>query len=229
MIRLVILLLLAAAPAFAAPPAHLQKECDAARASKPAQTPAAALRSTSTLTFRVSKSSEPIKTIRLRRIVQCGYKSGVLANALESIYLEVATKDRGDVQFDTKMPGQSKRYFAECEGGLRAALPDLKKGFSVASPKGFTLPCHHRIYRTDGKEPDRVTGAYTYKPQQAKLDVLDLTADAIKIAIDVTVENKFEIMRLQAQAEGPIANSVQVWDCAPPKPGTRPELPPPCH
>jgi hypothetical protein len=219
---LVILLVLAAAPAFAAPPAHLQKECDAARAAKPA--PSAA-----TLTFRVSKSSEPIKTIRLRRIVQCGYKNGALANALESIYLEVATKDRGDVQFDTKVPNQSKRYFAECEGALRAALPDLKKGFSVAWPKAFTLPCHHRIYRTDGKEPDRVTGVNTYKVQQAKLDVLDMTAGVIKVAIDVTVENSFENMRLQAQAEGPIANSVQVWDCAPPPAGTRPELPPPCH
>jgi hypothetical protein len=204
-----------------ASPADLRAECDAARGKAPVQA--------APLAYKASKHSEPIRAVILKRFVQCGYTAGTLVNAIETIYLQVDTQDRGDVQFDTKNPQQTTRYYVECEGAVRATRADLRAGFVASWNKTFTLPCVHRIYRVDGAGTDRVTGAYTYRPQQATFEVVAVKGGKLEFRFDVTVANPFETLHLQAEASGPMPATIQVFDCSPPKENTRPLRPDVCN
>jgi len=221
---LAVWVVLACTPAAADPPGRtraLDKECAAARRARPVAT-------TGQLTFKTSMRSEPIRSVAIERTLSCGYRNGKLSRAIESIDVHLVTPERGTIQFDTRNPGQTKRYFVECVGAIRAGLADLHKGFAATWPRTFTLPCVHRIYRRDGREPDRVTGIHSFRVLRATLGVLDAGSAGVTIDLDATVGNRFETLRLQARGTGKVATTVQVFDCEPPKPGTRPVVPPPC-
>lgn len=210
----VFLVLVCASPAFAG--TSLKQECDAARGKQP-------VTATNPLAVRLAKSSEPIRGATLQRFVQCGYRNKKFVRALESLVLTITTQDRGDVQFDTKVPGQAKSYFVECVTELGTPLGKLVKGF-----KGpLALSCVHRIYRTDGREPDRVTGVNSYKPEQGTLAVTARKGMTLTLRFDATVENSFETLRLDGEAAGAMSNTLQVFDC-PTKNNSRAPVPPPC-
>lgn len=202
----------AASVATAAP--SLEQECNAARA-KPKAAP-----KDNPLAIRLAKSSDPLRKVLVRRYVQCGYKNGKFLRALENVYYFIETQDRGDVQFDTKNPSQTKRYYVECESAL-PSLDKLVKG--ATSPIG--LSCVHRIYRTDGGA-DRVTGVDTFKNGPGTLEVLARNGWNITVQLTGEAKNPYETVRVDVQATGALTNSVQVFTC-PTKPSKRP-TPAPC-
>lgn len=208
--------LLACATPVLAAPSTLKQECDAARGRQPVTT-------TNPLAVRVTKSSAPIRGATLQRFVQCGYRNKKLVRALESLVLTITTEDRGDVQFDTKVPGQGTSYFVECVTELNTPLAKLVKGYKA--PLG--LSCVHRIYRTDGREPDRVTGVNAYKRERGTLEVASAKGMTLTLRFDATVINRFEKLRLDGEASGAMSNTLQVFDC-PTQRNSRAPIPPPC-
>ena len=208
-----IVIVCAASVASAAP--SLEQECNAAK-GKPYVAP-----KDKPLAIKLAKSSDPVRSITVRRVVQCGYKNNKFVRALESIWLELATGERGEVQFDTKNPTQTRDYYVECEVGL-PALGKLVKGAKAAPG----VSCVHRIHRKDGGEADRVTGVDSFKNGPASIEVKARSGWNITLLLTGQAQNQFETVRLDVEASGAMSNAVQVFGC-PTKP-TKQAVPPPC-
>ena len=210
-----LIVIVCAASVASAAPSSLEQECNAAKGQRyvaPADKP---------LALRLAKSSDPVRSIVVRRIVQCGYKNNKFVRALENIYLVLATGERGQVQFNTGNGAQTKDYYIECE----MVLPSITKLVKGAKTP-VTVSCVHRIHRKDGGEADRVTGVNSYKNGPGTLEVKARSAYSITLLLTGEAQNQFETVRLDVEATGTMTNSVQVFGC-PTKP-TRQAVPPPC-
>jgi hypothetical protein len=212
----VLIVLAWATPGFAAPN-PLKKECDAARGKRP-------VTAVNPLAIKLTKSSEPVRSATLRRFVQCGYRNKQFVRAIETEILTINTQDRGNVQFDTKVATQGKSYFIECETELNVPLAKLVKGFKAP----LYLSCVHRIARLDGGEPDRVTGVHSFKPKPGTLEITAAKGMTMTLRFDATVENQFEVVRLDGEASGAMSNAIEVVNCPPRNPRSRSPVPAPC-
>jgi len=209
----IIAIVCAASVATAAP--SLEQECNAAK-GKPLVAP-----KDKPLAIKLTKSSDPVRSIVIRRNVQCGYKNNKFVRALESIWLELATGERGEVQFDTKNPTQTRDYYVECTVGL-PALTKLVKGAKAAPG----ISCVHRIHRKDGGEADRVTGVSSFKNGPGTIEVTARNGWNITLRLTGEAQNQFETVHVDVEGSGAMTNTVQVFGC-PTKP-TKQYVPPPC-